>query len=592
MTNQLRLGWAALMVACSVSAACIPFEESREEFCQNADPSRRQEFCPTTPDKDGGTEPTLDAGIDGGTQPTGCKATSECTTPQPGQCLDSGSCVDGHCVYSFKEDGSDCSGTSSEQCRESTGLCKSGTCEYIHKTNGDCNDGNACTTSDTCNSAGSCAGTTTACNAPPSQCHEPAGVCSNGQCSYAFKAHTASCDDGNPCTVNDVCDGAGVCAGTTLSCNTPPGQCHEWAGTCSNNACNYRVKPGNSSCDDGNSCTAGDVCSSSGTCVGTQLSCNNLPSQCHEWAGTCSNNACNYRLKPTNSSCNDGNACTTSDVCNGNGVCAGAQLSCNSPPSQCHEWAGTCSNNACNYRLKPTNSSCNDGDSCTVTDTCNANGTCGGTRLSCTSPPSQCHEWAGTCSNNACDYRLKAAGSSCNDGNTCTLNDVCAATGTCAGTPLTCNAPPSQCHEFAGTCTNNACDYRLKAAGSSCNDSNTCTLNDVCAATGTCAGTPLTCNSPPSQCHEFAGTCTNNACDYRLKQAGAPCSTGNACTTGDACASTGECVSGMPSVCENDLENCQRATGCDPQFGCRYESSCRPGQFCCGDGSCAAGPCN
>eukprot|EP01012_Entosiphon_sulcatum_P044788 TRINITY_DN5961_c0_g1_i1.p1 TRINITY_DN5961_c0_g1~~TRINITY_DN5961_c0_g1_i1.p1 ORF type:complete len:1078 (+),score=187.83 TRINITY_DN5961_c0_g1_i1:45-3236(+) len=54
----------------------------------------------------------------------------------------------------------------------------------------------------------------------------------------------------------------------------------------------------------------------------------------------------------------------------------------------------------------------------------------------------------------------------------------------CAG--VVCTAL-SQCHNV-GTCTAGVCSNPLKAAGSTCNDGNANTIDDVCDATGKCAG--------------------------------------------------------------------------------------------------------
>lgn len=115
-------------------------------------------------------------------------------------------------------------------CDESTGSCVPNaetvgdacdTChvcdaagECVAEANGtSCDDGNACTQTDTCQ-GGVCVGGDPVVCQPLDQCHE-AGACNtqSGQCSNPAKPNGSSCDDGNPCTVDDICT-AGVCAGT------------------------------------------------------------------------------------------------------------------------------------------------------------------------------------------------------------------------------------------------------------------------------------------------------------------------------------------------------------------------------------------
>jgi hypothetical protein len=68
-----------------------------------------------------------------------------------------------------------------------------------------CNDGNACSQTDTCQ-AGTCAGGNPLVCAPSHQCHI-AGSCdtTTGACSNPAAANGTSCDDGNACTPSDTC---------------------------------------------------------------------------------------------------------------------------------------------------------------------------------------------------------------------------------------------------------------------------------------------------------------------------------------------------------------------------------------------------
>jgi len=345
MNSQMRLVLVVL-AACTLGTACISEDDSLAEFCENASPAQKQAICGESSGSDGGTRP--DGGTPDAGPPPACKLVSDCPAPS-GPCLVS-TCNGGLCGQAAKADGEACTGTSTEQCRESEGICKSGACEYTRKVSGTCFDGNPCTEADTCTNSGTCVGTAKVCGTPPSQCHEPAGTCSiaDGTCSYAFKSSTATCDDGDACTVNDRCDGAGGCAGERLSCTNPTSQCHEWSGTCSNNQCVYRLKAATASCNDGNNCTKNDVCGSNGACAGSPVSCNNPTNQCLEWAGTCaSNNTCNYVPKTSGTSCETGDRCSI-DSCNSAGQCVstGSEV-CAS--TRCVDAIGCDSNSGCIY---------------------------------------------------------------------------------------------------------------------------------------------------------------------------------------------------------------------------------------------------
>ena len=123
------------------------------------------------------------------------------------------------------------------------GMCDptSGICSNPSKPDGiACTDSNMCDMARTCMS-GVCAGTPTVC-APPDQCHQ-AGTCdpASGSCSYAARADGTACDDGNACTLTDTCMG-GICTGGSAVVCSAGDACHDVGicspitGTCSNPA--------------------------------------------------------------------------------------------------------------------------------------------------------------------------------------------------------------------------------------------------------------------------------------------------------------------------------------------------------------------
>lgn len=206
--------------------------------------------------------------------------------------------------------------TALDQCHDA-GVCNPGTgvCSNPAKTDGtSCNDGNACTTADTCQAGACTPGTPVVCTASD-QCHD-AGVCNpgTGVCTDPPKANGTSCDDGNACTTGDTC-AAGACVpGTTpLSCNDGNG--------CTDDSCNAATgcvyTDNTSACDDGISCTQTDTCSG-GACSGSPYSCDD--------GNPCTDDSCNGdgTCGHTNNTaaCDDGIACTTGDTCSG-GICAG-----------------------------------------------------------------------------------------------------------------------------------------------------------------------------------------------------------------------------------------------------------------------------
>src|SRR5207244_6658082 len=92
------------------------------------------------------------------------------------------------------------------------------------------NDANARTQTDTCQS-GSCVGSNPVTCTAPDPCHV-AGTCNpaTGSCSTPTATNGTPCNDGNACTQTDTCQ-SGSCVGSNPVTCTALDQCHV-AGTC------------------------------------------------------------------------------------------------------------------------------------------------------------------------------------------------------------------------------------------------------------------------------------------------------------------------------------------------------------------------
>src|SRR5207253_3254947 len=161
-----------------------------------------------------------------------------------------------------------------------------------------------------------------------------------GTCSNPAKANGSTCNDGNACTQTDTCQ-SGVCTGSNPVACTASDQCHT-AGTCdpATGTCSNPAKANGSACNDGNACTQTDTCQS-GVCTGSNPVACTAPDQrhtartCDPATGTCSNPA-----KANGSTCNDGNPCTQTDTCQ-SGVCSGGNPVVCTASDRCAV-AGTC----------------------------------------------------------------------------------------------------------------------------------------------------------------------------------------------------------------------------------------------------------
>lgn len=368
------------------------------------------------------------------TQGTPCDDADACTTSD--QCDGNGVC--GGSTVVCVPPPPTCVGNASRTL--SAGACSatSGTCAFV-TTDTPCPAG--CDAASGLCAADPCIGIV--CDQPPTSCHVEPGVCAAGSCVYSLEPPGAGCDDGDPCTSVDTCSAAGACAGTPLLCNAPPlpfcsdaSTSHQFDvnGTCSNGNCTYTSTdaPCSLGCDSTTGLCRGDPCA-------TAL-CDQPPSQCYQAQGSCSGGICSYPLKPVGSDCDDGNLCTQSDSCSAAGVCSGAAVVCNSPPaSTCVDSStsrvfvavGACSatTGECAYSFTDT----------TCTGGCDAgSGRCTGdpcASKTCTTPPGACFFSVGSCSAGDCVYTPRPSTERCDDGNPCTDGDACDGNGACAGTP-------------------------------------------------------------------------------------------------------------------------------------------------------------
>lgn len=304
----------------------------------------------------------------------------------------------------------------------------------------------------------------------------------------------SSCNDGDPCTVNDVYNASCQCVGAQSPDNDGDGIC--------NSLDNCPNVPGQigSPCNDGNANTVNDVLNANCQCVGSpvNIDCNGVP---------------NGPAMP-GTPCNDGNPCTINDVLQSNCQCAGT-------PAPDSDGDGVCnSQDNCPNVPGQIGSPCNDGNANTINDVLNANCQCVGTAvtLDCNSVPNG----------------PAMPGTPCNDGNPCTLNDVLQSNCQCAGTPAPDNDGDGICN------SQDNCPNVPGQIGSPCNDGNPCTINDVLNANCQCVGTP----APDS---DGDGICNSqDNCPNVPGQIGSPCDDGNSATINDVLSSNCQCVGTIP----------------------------------------------
>ena len=423
-------------------------------------------------------------------------------------------CVDGQC----EAQPVDCSHLDGP-C--ATGMCseKDGGCKAVPLENGTaCDDGLFCTEGGVC-TLGTCETTPRDCSAQGDQCN--VGVCDeeSDACVQEPVSDGTSCDDGEFCTVSDVC-AAGVCGGAQRDCSAAADQCNSGACDEVTDSCVPAPLANDTPCDDGLYCTVGESCQA-GQCAG------GTPRECTAQGGACRSGVCDETTDsctgdpvPDGTACDNNQFCTVNDVCVAGTCAAGDPRDCSSADGVCR--IGQCNEavNQCIPAPAPDGITCDDGAFCTVGNTCSA-GSCIGTPRNCDGVANSCN--TGRCdeSADACVQQPVSDGTACPDTLFCTVMEVCVA-GACNTQPRDCSPLADQCN--AGVCneTVGACLADPVADGTSCDDGAFCTVGDACMA-GTCGGGPRDCSPATmgdmcldAMCSEVQSSCVtfdNGTCN-------------------------------------------------------------------------------
>ncbi len=481
-------------------------------------------------------------------------------------CTESDACTAGKCVIGPKVD---CSGDG-DTCNKAS--CKS---EGVHKfkcvveplaKGTACEDGNFCIVLETCDGKGACKGTTMlTCSEYNDACN--LGKCDNekGECFKKPKIVSIPCDDGEWCTLEDHCDGKGICiGGKKRICpddNCKVGQCDD-----GDNSCKKVPAAAGVLCDDGNKCTGTDKCDAASKCVGSS------PKSCPNAAcklGYCDTQSGDCKLKSDKDGtvCNDGNACTDKDACKAGSCTGGSPKTCTG--DACNTGSCNTSSGVCEKKPKSNGTSCTDNQACTDKDTCQA-GVCkpGAYTCDCT-VNNDCNDKNG-CTKDVCAtvsgkkvcQNTVNKGIKCDDKKNCTKSDACDSKGVCVGQVVKCNDNNQCTNDFCDT-SNGNCVYKNQS-GKGCSDGNPCTSGDKCDSKSKCVGKNIVCNDGNACTND---SCSKGKCVYAPKSGGS-CSDGNICTVSDTCAS-GKCA-GKAKDC-NDGNHCT-TDSCDTKKGCQHKA--------------------
>jgi len=346
------------------------------------------------------------------------------------------------------------------------------------------------------------------------------------------------CDDGDPCTMDDVwLDG--VCAGTEYDCQSGSPFCVHKA------------------CDGEGGCVVDDVkadfCFLDGACYQDGVA--NPKDACGECDASADQMGWSTAAGVT--ACSDGNACTVDDHCE-DGKCAGTPLDCDD--------GDDCTDDHCDEALGCMHDNkegpCEDGDLCSLGDSC-VDGVCvGGAEVPDCNDDNPCTvdtcDPASGCVNvldpaEACDDQNDCTLDSCNQDDGCAYDnvegpcedgDLCTSGDYCLNGECQTGANATECDDD-NTCTEDTCNplfgcIHAKLTGQ-CDDGWDCTYEDTCLG-GQCIG-KKTADCP--DCEYDPNPHANKVTVFQIGTTGHPGQGLDLDDDPDTCAPTTDCSGGI-----------------------------------------------
>ena len=370
----------------------------------------------------------------GGSDGTIPLATAELYTPVGSSCTLASDCVSGVCGDGVCCDTA-CNAGPCDACSVAAGAATDGICAPF--TGPACDDGSACTQTDSCQ-AGTCTGTNPVTCAALDQCHV-VGVCNpgTGACSNPSDMDGTNCDDSNHCTQTDSCQ-MGVCTGSNPVVCAVPDACHD-LGTCDPQSgdCSSPIKPvgticGATQCSD-TILLSPPACAGDGACVLSQSQ------ECAPFG--CAAGAC-------------GTICTVAAECAAGAVCAGGLCTFDGDGDGVKNLQDNCPAD-----INPQQTDTDQDGMGDVCDSDDDNDGVGDADDNCplfSNPEKKDQNNDGIGDACDCAHPLKSDGTGCDDGDTCTQVDTCQS-GTCVGASVLDCPPLGECEVGLCNPANGAC---------------------------------------------------------------------------------------------------------------------------------------
>ncbi|HIA02132.1 MAG TPA: hypothetical protein EYN66_09505, partial [Myxococcales bacterium] len=526
----------------------------------------------------------VSCGDDQNGEVTSCKSHADCVSldSDADHCNGGFSCQVGVCVAQGEAAVCETTGCITQVCVQESGQCAEGS----PVEDGTSCEQDSCLVEQIC-VAGECQGGIIKCSEDDNPCTQAWCNPNNGSCGNKAKDDLEACDDGNPCTSGDICL-SGDCSGVAKACNVDSGTCVSAACDIASGECVESHLDDGSSCDDGDPCSLNEQCES-GSCNSGEAKCAPSTNPCQAVACDADTGECVETPMPDGSECSDGDACTLSDECVA-GACAGTPVVCDASENSCAEKLCEPSSGECSLVALAGTPLCDDGNGCTENDQC-FGGLCVGTQILCEDDGNACT--IVQCINDNCVGLPKQEFEPCDDGDPCTADGFCESS-VCKAGAEKCPQDSNSCTLTLCDPISGACSIGLLADGSSCDTQNPCVLESECKDGSCSGGQAINCADDGDPCTVSFCIPQEGGCVTVNAPEGSVCEDGDLCTSGEICTS-GTCVGGTTKTCTNNGNSCL-VSGCDSTVGCTNTpvsngQECDDGDACTQNDSCQLGNC-
>ncbi len=339
-----------------------------------------------------------------------------------------------------------------------------------------CDDNNAATSDDVLSADCVCAGLLNGCATPDACNYNMDAVIDDGSCQFPGEP----CDDGEVTTINDLFGADCVCVGEDTGLISG---CMEMT------ACNYSmdatIDDGSclfvgAFCEDNNPETFNDVIQSDCTCAGEPQifveGCTAVEACNYNPDATIEDGSCDLPGYP----CDDLDDLTVNDAYSNDCICVGDLLGCTDAAACNYNAAAVLEDNSCIFPGAP----CEDDDVFTINETLSADCVCLGDTITgipgCTAMEACNYNSLATIEDGSCEL----PGYDCDDNDTNTINDMLTADCQCVGTLTGCMDALACNYNAEAEIDNGDCFF----VGDPCDDNNLTTDNDVITASCGCEG--------------------------------------------------------------------------------------------------------